>query len=79
MISLFKNYVKAIEEFGSFECFSWFGIKNNTTFLAFPLSYIRDRASHNDVIGTAHLCMSKISAPGGEIDGKHRIGLNPTG
>ncbi|XP_053717200.1 dysferlin isoform X6 [Synchiropus splendidus] len=27
-----------------------------------------DRASHNDVIGTAHLCMSKISAPGGEID-----------
>ncbi|KAF7648744.1 hypothetical protein LDENG_00152490 [Lucifuga dentata] len=28
----------------------------------------RDRASHNDVIGTSHLCMSKISAPGGEID-----------
>uniref|UniRef100_A0A3Q2GR86 Dysferlin, limb girdle muscular dystrophy 2B (autosomal recessive) n=1 Tax=Cyprinodon variegatus TaxID=28743 RepID=A0A3Q2GR86_CYPVA len=28
-----------------------------------------DRASHNDVIGTTHLCMSKISAPGGEIDG----------
>uniref|UniRef100_UPI0037E767B9 dysferlin n=1 Tax=Semicossyphus pulcher TaxID=241346 RepID=UPI0037E767B9 len=27
-----------------------------------------DRASHNDVIGTTHLCMSKISAPGGEID-----------
>lgn len=27
-----------------------------------------DRASHNDVIGTAQLCMSKISAPGGEID-----------
>ncbi|XP_059891870.1 dysferlin-like [Gadus macrocephalus] len=27
-----------------------------------------DRASHNDIIGTAHLCMSKISAPGGEID-----------
>ncbi|XP_036843064.1 dysferlin isoform X1 [Oncorhynchus mykiss] len=27
-----------------------------------------DRASHNDVIGTAHLCMSKISAPGGAID-----------
>ncbi|XP_066536467.1 dysferlin isoform X2 [Hoplias malabaricus] len=27
-----------------------------------------DRASHNDVIGTSHLCMSKISAPGGEID-----------
>uniref|UniRef100_A0A3Q2VZN1 Dysferlin, limb girdle muscular dystrophy 2B (autosomal recessive) n=1 Tax=Haplochromis burtoni TaxID=8153 RepID=A0A3Q2VZN1_HAPBU len=24
---------------------------------------------HNDVIGTTHLCMSKISAPGGEIDG----------
>ncbi|MEQ2178797.1 hypothetical protein GOODEAATRI_017861, partial [Goodea atripinnis] len=29
-----------------------------------------DRASHNDVIGTTHLCMSKISAPGGEINGK---------
>ncbi|XP_018560298.1 dysferlin isoform X1 [Lates calcarifer] len=27
-----------------------------------------DRASHNDVIGTTHLCMSKVSAPGGEID-----------
>ncbi|XP_062850251.1 dysferlin isoform X2 [Trichomycterus rosablanca] len=27
-----------------------------------------DRASHNDVIGTTHLCMSKISAPGGEIE-----------
>ncbi|XP_061619874.1 dysferlin isoform X3 [Phyllopteryx taeniolatus] len=27
-----------------------------------------DRASHNDVIGTAHLCMSEISAPGGEIE-----------
>ncbi|KAM9400663.1 dysferlin-like, partial [Salvelinus alpinus] len=27
-----------------------------------------DRASHNDVIGTAHLCMSKISAPGGAIE-----------
>uniref|UniRef100_A0A4W6EZ65 Dysferlin, limb girdle muscular dystrophy 2B (autosomal recessive) n=1 Tax=Lates calcarifer TaxID=8187 RepID=A0A4W6EZ65_LATCA len=29
-----------------------------------------DRASHNDVIGTTHLCMSKVSAPGGEIDGE---------
>uniref|UniRef100_A0A8C2DE20 Dysferlin, limb girdle muscular dystrophy 2B (autosomal recessive) n=1 Tax=Cyprinus carpio TaxID=7962 RepID=A0A8C2DE20_CYPCA len=28
-----------------------------------------DRASHNDVIGTTHLCISKISAPGGEIEG----------
>ncbi|TRY93345.1 hypothetical protein DNTS_007726 [Danionella cerebrum] len=27
-----------------------------------------DRASHNDVIGTTHLCMSKISAPGGDIE-----------
>ncbi|XP_052416118.1 dysferlin isoform X9 [Carassius gibelio] len=27
-----------------------------------------DRASHNDVIGTTHLCISKISAPGGEIE-----------
>ncbi|XP_009983708.1 PREDICTED: dysferlin-like, partial [Tauraco erythrolophus] len=28
----------------------------------------RDRLTHNDVIGTAHLCMSKISAPGGELE-----------
>ncbi|XP_066574431.1 dysferlin isoform X3 [Amia ocellicauda] len=27
-----------------------------------------DRASHNDMIGTMHLCMSKISAPGGEVE-----------
>ncbi|XP_033920481.1 dysferlin [Melopsittacus undulatus] len=27
-----------------------------------------DRLTHNDVIGTAHLCMSKISAPGGELE-----------
>ncbi|XP_034146168.1 dysferlin isoform X4 [Esox lucius] len=27
-----------------------------------------DRASHNDVVGTTHLCMSKISAPGGEVE-----------
>ncbi|XP_026792840.2 dysferlin isoform X1 [Pangasianodon hypophthalmus] len=27
-----------------------------------------DRASHNDVIGTTHLSISKISAPGGEIE-----------
>uniref|UniRef100_A0A8C3PSP4 Dysferlin n=1 Tax=Calidris pygmaea TaxID=425635 RepID=A0A8C3PSP4_9CHAR len=29
-----------------------------------------DRVTHNDVIGTAYLCMSKISAPGGELEGK---------
>ncbi|KFO79688.1 Dysferlin, partial [Cuculus canorus] len=28
-----------------------------------------DRLTHNDVIGTASLCMSKISAPGGELEG----------
>uniref|UniRef100_A0A4W6EVA6 Dysferlin, limb girdle muscular dystrophy 2B (autosomal recessive) n=1 Tax=Lates calcarifer TaxID=8187 RepID=A0A4W6EVA6_LATCA len=33
-------------------------------------SLAMDRASHNDVIGTTHLCMSKVSAPGGEIDGE---------
>uniref|UniRef100_A0A8C5C2A9 C2 domain-containing protein n=1 Tax=Gadus morhua TaxID=8049 RepID=A0A8C5C2A9_GADMO len=40
----------------------------------------RDRASHNDIIGTAHLCMSKISAPGGEIDGEKLVclGFLPT-
>lgn len=37
------------------------------------LRHSRDRASHNDVIGTTHLCMSKISAPGGEIDGKYLV------
>lgn len=30
----------------------------------------RDRLTHNDIIGTAYLCMSKISAPGGELEGK---------
>uniref|UniRef100_A0A8C4XTP5 Dysferlin n=1 Tax=Falco tinnunculus TaxID=100819 RepID=A0A8C4XTP5_FALTI len=29
-----------------------------------------DRLTHNDIIGTAYLCMSKISAPGGELEGK---------
>uniref|UniRef100_A0A8C7F3H9 Dysferlin, limb girdle muscular dystrophy 2B (autosomal recessive) n=1 Tax=Oncorhynchus kisutch TaxID=8019 RepID=A0A8C7F3H9_ONCKI len=37
-----------------------------------------DRASHNDVIGTAHLCMSKISAPGGAIDVDDSLGFLPT-
>uniref|UniRef100_A0A8B9EJU5 Dysferlin n=1 Tax=Anser cygnoides TaxID=8845 RepID=A0A8B9EJU5_ANSCY len=29
-----------------------------------------DRLTHNDIIGTTYLCMSKISAPGGELEGK---------
>ncbi|KAI3376173.1 hypothetical protein L3Q82_016697 [Scortum barcoo] len=37
-----------------------------------------DRASHNDVIGSTHLCMSKISAPGGEIDVDDSLGFLPT-
>uniref|UniRef100_A0A9J7ZGU4 Dysferlin, limb girdle muscular dystrophy 2B (autosomal recessive) n=1 Tax=Cyprinus carpio carpio TaxID=630221 RepID=A0A9J7ZGU4_CYPCA len=37
-----------------------------------------DRASHNDVIGTTHLCISKISAPGGEIEVDDNIGFLPT-
>ncbi|XP_077084356.1 dysferlin isoform X5 [Siphateles boraxobius] len=37
-----------------------------------------DRASHNDVIGTTHLCMSKISAPGGDIEVDDNIGFLPT-
>ncbi|NXT88710.1 DYSF protein, partial [Anhinga rufa] len=28
----------------------------------------RDRLTHNDIISTAYLCMSKISAPGGELE-----------
>ncbi|NXE23565.1 DYSF protein, partial [Ardeotis kori] len=27
-----------------------------------------DRLTHNDTIGTAYLCMSQISAPGGELE-----------
>ncbi|XP_044515219.1 dysferlin [Gracilinanus agilis] len=27
-----------------------------------------DRVTHNDIVGTHYLCMSKISAPGGEIE-----------
>uniref|UniRef100_A0A3Q3N520 Dysferlin, limb girdle muscular dystrophy 2B (autosomal recessive) n=1 Tax=Labrus bergylta TaxID=56723 RepID=A0A3Q3N520_9LABR len=42
------------------------------------LSPSRDRASHNDVIGSTHLCMSKISAPGGEIDVDDSLGFLPT-
>ncbi|KAK7910021.1 hypothetical protein WMY93_014705 [Mugilogobius chulae] len=34
----------------------------------FTLQEKQDRASHNDIIGTSQLCMSKISAPGGQID-----------
>ncbi|XP_075884185.1 dysferlin isoform X1 [Nelusetta ayraudi] len=37
-----------------------------------------DRASHNDVVGTTHLCMSKISAPGGEIEVDDSLGFLPT-
>uniref|UniRef100_A0A3Q3LUP8 Dysferlin, limb girdle muscular dystrophy 2B (autosomal recessive) n=1 Tax=Mastacembelus armatus TaxID=205130 RepID=A0A3Q3LUP8_9TELE len=37
-----------------------------------------DRASHNDVIGTTYLCMSKISAPGGEIDVKEIRAIDDT-
>uniref|UniRef100_A0A8B9INI0 Dysferlin n=1 Tax=Anser cygnoides TaxID=8845 RepID=A0A8B9INI0_ANSCY len=34
-----------------------------------------DRLTHNDIIGTTYLCMSKISAPGGELEGKVDDGL----
>ncbi|KAI5609942.1 dysferlin isoform X9 [Silurus asotus] len=37
-----------------------------------------DRASHNDVIGTTYLSMSKISAPGGEIEVDDSLGFLPT-
>lgn len=32
--------------------------------------YSRDRLTHNDIVATTYLSMSKISAPGGEIEGK---------
>ncbi|XP_076829502.1 dysferlin isoform X12 [Brachyhypopomus gauderio] len=37
-----------------------------------------DRASHNDLIGTTHLCMSKISAPGGQMEVDDTLGFLPT-
>uniref|UniRef100_A0A3Q0RFX8 Dysferlin, limb girdle muscular dystrophy 2B (autosomal recessive) n=1 Tax=Amphilophus citrinellus TaxID=61819 RepID=A0A3Q0RFX8_AMPCI len=37
-----------------------------------------DRVSHNDVVGTTHICMSKISAPGGELDVDDSLGFLPT-
>ncbi|GCB63414.1 hypothetical protein scyTo_0014618 [Scyliorhinus torazame] len=37
-----------------------------------------DRLTHNDVIGTTYLCMSKISAPGGEIEVDDGLGYLPT-
>ncbi|XP_067835553.1 dysferlin isoform X2 [Heptranchias perlo] len=37
-----------------------------------------DRLTHNDVIGTSYLCMSKISAPGGEIEVDDGLGYLPT-
>uniref|UniRef100_A0A8C2TRW6 Dysferlin n=1 Tax=Coturnix japonica TaxID=93934 RepID=A0A8C2TRW6_COTJA len=33
-----------------------------------------DRLTHNDVVGTSYLCMSKISAPGGELEGDSKPG-----
>uniref|UniRef100_A0A670JKJ7 Dysferlin n=1 Tax=Podarcis muralis TaxID=64176 RepID=A0A670JKJ7_PODMU len=38
----------------------------------------RDRVTHNDIIGTIHLCMSKISAPGGELEVDDALGFLPT-
>uniref|UniRef100_A0A670JIM0 Dysferlin n=1 Tax=Podarcis muralis TaxID=64176 RepID=A0A670JIM0_PODMU len=37
-----------------------------------------DRVTHNDIIGTIHLCMSKISAPGGELEVDDALGFLPT-
>ncbi|XP_075787176.1 dysferlin isoform X11 [Pelodiscus sinensis] len=37
-----------------------------------------DRLTHNDVVGTAHLCMSQISAPGGELEVDDGLGFLPT-
>lgn len=34
----------------------------------------RDRLTHNDIVATTYLNMSKISAPGGEIAGKFPCG-----
>ncbi|XP_053560319.1 dysferlin isoform X2 [Bombina bombina] len=37
-----------------------------------------DRLTHNDIIGTTYLSMSKISAPGGEVEGDDSSGFLPT-
>ncbi|XP_030306340.1 dysferlin isoform X6 [Calypte anna] len=37
-----------------------------------------DRVTHNDIISTAFLCMSKISAPGGELEVDDGLGFLPT-
>ncbi|KAB1267296.1 Dysferlin [Camelus dromedarius] len=36
-----------------------------------------DRLTHNDIVATTYLSMSKISAPGGEIEGKFPSVLSP--
>ncbi|XP_044284631.1 dysferlin isoform X4 [Varanus komodoensis] len=37
-----------------------------------------DRLTHNDIIGTNHLAMSRISAPGGELEVDDGLGFLPT-
>ncbi|KAJ7326586.1 hypothetical protein JRQ81_016345 [Phrynocephalus forsythii] len=37
-----------------------------------------DRLTHNDIVGTSFLCMSKISAPGGELEVDDALGFLPT-
>ncbi|KAF3826686.1 hypothetical protein GH733_009211 [Mirounga leonina] len=37
-----------------------------------------DRLTHNDIVATTHLSMSKISAPGGEIEVDDHLGFLPT-
>lgn len=40
---------------------------------SFCLLHFRDRLTHNDIVATTYLSMSKISAPGGELEGmSHR-------
>uniref|UniRef100_A0A8C9J5U1 Dysferlin n=1 Tax=Panthera tigris altaica TaxID=74533 RepID=A0A8C9J5U1_PANTA len=41
-------------------------------------SYSRDRLTHNDIVATTYLSMSKISAPGGEIEVDDHLGFLPT-
>nr|XP_056711165.1 dysferlin [Euleptes europaea] len=37
-----------------------------------------DRVTHNDVVGSSYLCMSRISAPGGELEVDDGLGFLPT-
>ncbi|MBZ3887940.1 Dysferlin [Sciurus carolinensis] len=42
------------------------------------VAFLLDRLTHNDIVATTYLSMSKISAPGGEIEVDDNLGFLPT-